>query len=60
MKTENTNELTNEVDRLREKAQAIIIECNKWVENPEAVFRHGYAKEKADGITAILKRNEKC
>ena len=54
----SNNELSNEVERLKEKAQCIILECDKWKEHPENVFKFKYAQEKADGIIAILKRND--
>lgn len=56
MKTKE--ELINEIDRLKEYANSIILECDKWKDHPSAVFRHGYAQEKAEMIMTVLKRNK--
>ena len=54
----SNEELQNECERLKEYAKCIILECDKWKDHPEAVFRHGYAQEKADMIQNVLKRNK--
>jgi hypothetical protein len=52
------DELRNELDRIREYANCILTECDKWGERyPWAVFRHGYAHEKAQRIIDIIERN---
>ena len=55
LKMEN-NELQNELDRIKEYAQSIILECDKWKHIPSAVFRHGYTQEKVNSIQRVLDR----
>jgi len=54
----DNEELLMLVESLRDKANCIILECDKWKEHPEAVFRHGYAREKADVLMRYLERGE--
>ena len=55
----NKEALDMEVRKLEEYAKCIGIECKKWKStHPEAIFRHGYADEKARRIIASLERGK--
>jgi hypothetical protein len=47
------------VDNIKEYANAILMECEKWKEHPECIFRHGYAEEKNDMIKFNLEKGLK-
>ena len=57
--SEIINDLKFTLSDIKEKAGAIIKECDKWQNNPSAVFRHGYADEKAQSILNSLERGRR-
>lgn len=44
------SELLGRYEDVKVKCQSILKECEKWKKHPEAVFRHGYAEEKAERL----------
>ena len=53
------DELDMEVRALEEYAKCIGLECKKWKNNPDAVFRHGYADEKVAKMQRVLERGKR-
>lgn len=50
------DELKMQVERLKDGAKSVIMECEKWKNKPSAIFNHGYAYEKVQKQVDALKR----
>lgn len=53
----NNEDIKNDAERIKELCQSIIKEVVKWRKHPEAVFTHGYTREKADMIIYYLDKH---
>jgi hypothetical protein len=46
----DNSELLMRYNEVIDKCESILKECKKWKAHPDAVFRHGYAEEKAEKL----------
>lgn len=53
-KKEHSQDLEMFRKQIIEYAESIIMECNKWKDNPTAIARHRYAQEKVNLISNRL------